>query len=146
MKKGYFGIGVWYPHKDCNVGTLFRSAYAFDADFLFTVGRKYQCQSSDTCRSIRHLPYYNFLDIFEFKKGIPISCQIVCVEITDNAKDLKNFCHPPRAVYLLGNEGGGLPNELLQNSLVVKIDTSVCLNLSTAGSIVMYDRTIKMRN
>ena len=35
--KGYFGIGVEGVSKAMNVGTLFRTAHAFDAAFVFTV-------------------------------------------------------------------------------------------------------------
>ena len=56
-KNGFCGIGIWHPHKDCNMGTLFRSAYAFGIDFIFTIGRKYNTQTSDTVQSIKNVPY-----------------------------------------------------------------------------------------
>ena len=39
--KGYFGIGVEGLSKPLNAGNLFRSAQAFGASFLFTVGASY---------------------------------------------------------------------------------------------------------
>jgi len=36
--KGYFGIGVEGVSKATNVGTLFRTAHAFGASFVFIVG------------------------------------------------------------------------------------------------------------
>ena len=39
--KGYFGIGIEGPSKAVNVGTLFRTAHAFGASFVFTVRAQY---------------------------------------------------------------------------------------------------------
>ena len=39
--KGYFGIGVEGISKAMNVGTLFRTAHAFGASFVFTVRAQY---------------------------------------------------------------------------------------------------------
>lgn len=142
-KKGFCGIGIWHPKFDCNIGTLFRSAYAFDVDFTFTIGKKYRHQGSDTAKSLKHLPCYNYSTYEQFKENIPLNSRIVCVEITDKAYDLNKFTHPEQAIYLLGSEGGNLPKDLLDNHYVVKINTSICLNVSVAGSIVLYDRAIK---
>lgn len=143
MKRGYCGIGIWHPQKETNVGTLFRSALAMGADFLFTVGRPYRRQSSDTTNAARHLPYYSYQNTEELLGSLPKGARLVCVEIDDGARPLPAFCHPEQAVYLLGSEGGGLPQELLRDNLVVQIPSQVCLNVSTAGSIVLYDRLAK---
>lgn len=138
-----FGIGIWYPNHECNVGTLFRSGYAFGANFLFTIGKKYKRQGSDTPNSTKHIPYIYFEDYNSFKKSRPTSPLIV-VEITERAYDLPKFVHPPTATYLLGSEGGNLPKEVLDKAYaVVKMNTRTCLNLATAGSIVLYDRIAK---
>ena len=49
--KGYFGIGIEGASKAVNVGTLFRTAHAFGASFVFTVRAQYnprQGSASDT--------------------------------------------------------------------------------------------------
>ena len=56
--KGYFGIGVEGISKAVNVGTLFRTAHAFGASFVFTVRAQYNrregghVDTSDTPRSV----------------------------------------------------------------------------------------------
>lgn len=140
---GYCGIGIYYPKNQCNIGGLFRSALAFNSNFVFTIGKKYKRDSSDTPNTIQHIPYFNYTDKEEFLNGIPKGCLPVVIEITDKAWDLKNFVHPQRAVYILGHEGGGLPKEWLNRFPVVKINTSICLNVCTAGSIILYDRSSK---
>lgn len=138
--KGYFGIGIWQHKHDCNVGTLFRSAYAFGADFLFTVGRPYKKQASDTPNAVKHIPYYNYVSTDDFLKHLPKDCRLVAVEITDEATPIENFVHPERAIYVLGSEAQTLPKRILDASLVVKINTKICLNVSTAGSIAIFHR------
>jgi tRNA(Leu) C34 or U34 (ribose-2'-O)-methylase TrmL len=44
----YFEIGIYHPKTRNNVGTLWRSAYQLGASGLFTIGRRYERQSSDT--------------------------------------------------------------------------------------------------
>lgn len=142
--RGYFGIGIWYPNKEINCGTLFRSAYAFGADFIYTIGRKYRKESSDTCSTTKHVPYYHYKDVDDFTSHLPKDCRLTIVEIADKAYSLPKFNHFERSCYLLGNEGGGIPQQLLEKHSVVKIPSSICLNVAVAGSIVLYDRISKI--
>ena len=143
--RGYFAIGVYNPKKEENIGTLWRSAYNFGAKFIFTIGKRYSKQASDTTRTFKHIPLFHFSDLEDFYNHIPKDCSVVCIEQCDTAINLENFKHPERVIYLLGSEDHGLPDEILCNYPVVFINTPHCLNVSVAGSIVMYDRMIKGR-
>lgn len=143
--RGYYGIGVMLPKSEVNIGTLLRSAMIFDAAFVFTIGRRYRKQSSDTTQSWRHLPlhHYDTLDAF-FDSGIPYSCVPIGVELTDKSIALEKFSHPERAIYLLGPEDGSIPKAAQERLAgIVQIPGRFCLNVAVAGSIVMYDRTVK---
>lgn len=70
--RGYYGIGVYHPKTSANIGTLWREAYLYGADFIFTIGRRYKKQSSDTTKTIRHLPLWEFKTFEEFKKAVGI--------------------------------------------------------------------------
>ena len=61
----------------------------------------------------------------------------------DYSKELKTFTHPERAIYILGQEDGDLPDSLCMLFPTIRIPTIYCLNVCVAGSIVMYDRIIK---
>lgn len=143
MKRGYFGIGIYHPKTTENIGTLWRSAHNFGADFIFTIGKRYQKQASDTTKAERHVPLYEYVTYEDFKNNLPKGCQIVFIEQTDKAKDLKDTSHPEACVYVLGAEDQGVPEELMKGHQVTFIDTPMCLNVAVAGSIVMYDRSIK---
>ena len=144
MKRGYCGIGVVNMKTEVNYGTLFRSALAFDADFLFLIGRRFSKQSSDTTRSERHIPLYEHDTVEDFLSHRPYNCELVAVEFMDNAKDLRDFTHPERAIYVLGPEDGNIPSAILEaTQRILKIPTAQCLNVSVAGSIILYDRLAK---
>jgi len=142
--RGYCGIGIYNVKSEVNTGTLWRSAYSLGADFIFTIGRRYKKQSSDTTATYRHLPLWNFTDFEDFRAHIPYDCQLVSVEIVDRAIDLRKFSHPERAIYLLGPEDGSLPEAIIRCSQsIVKFYSDRCLNVASAGSIILYDRQSK---
>jgi basic membrane lipoprotein Med (substrate-binding protein (PBP1-ABC) superfamily) len=52
MKQNYFYINVYQPKTTEDIGTLWRSAHNFGADFIFTIGARYHKQLSDTTKAI----------------------------------------------------------------------------------------------
>jgi tRNA G18 (ribose-2'-O)-methylase SpoU len=143
--RGYFGIGVYKPKTETNIGTLYRSAHSFGADFIFVIGARYKYQSSDTTKAFLHLPLYEYNTWTDFKEHLPKNCQIVCVELDEKAKDLKDFIHPERCVYVLGSEDNGIPQEYLKTNQIIQINGGkYCLNVAVAGSIILYDRVVKL--
>jgi tRNA (guanosine-2'-O-)-methyltransferase len=142
--RGYFGIGIYHTKTKANVGTLWRSAFNFGAAFIFTIGRRYEKQSSDTVRADKHIPLYHYITFEEFYENTPFNCQLIAIEQSDKSVDVKKFTHPERCIYLLGAEDHGLPDKILDKSKkIVHIDTPQCLNVATAGSIIMFDRLNK---
>lgn len=145
MARGYYGIGIWHVKTATNIGTLWRSAWDFGASFVFTVGRRYKKQASDTQKTWRHIPLWHFTSLEELRDHIPYDAQLICVELTEDSHSLVNFVHPQRAMYLLGAEDHGLPERILAGNTCIRIPTArpFCLNVATAGSLVMYDRFVK---
>ncbi len=143
--RGYWGIGIYNPKHEANLGGVWRSAQAFDADFIFTVGpRRYSEQCTDTMKSTRHVPLFHYPTIEDLKAHIPNSCPIVAVEYPLAKQSLSEFSHPERAMYLLGSEDNGLPlNVINQCHYVISVPTKVCLNLASAATVVMYDRVLR---
>jgi tRNA G18 (ribose-2'-O)-methylase SpoU len=145
LNRGYCGIGILNIKSEVNYGTLFRSAYCFGVDFIFLIGKRFKKQSSDTNKSYRHLPLFEYQCFDDFYNHLPYDSQLISVEICDKARMIGNFIHPQRAVYLLGQEDGSLPDNVIEQSkYVIQISTSYCLNVAVAGSIVLYDRFNKL--
>ena len=143
--RGYCGVGIYRTKNEINVGTLWRSAHSFGADFIFTVGRRYKQQASDTTKAWRHVPLFHFADYDDLLAHLPHDCRIVGVELSPRAAPVTGYTHPLRACYLLGAEDTGLPPPVLQrvHDLIEIPGLLHCLNVATAGSIVLYDRARK---
>lgn len=143
--RGYFGVGIYHTKNELNVGTLWRTADNFGAAFIFTIGRRYRQQASDTTKAQKHVPLYHFVDFEHFRASRPIDCPLIGIEQTDSSLDVATFTHPERAIYLLGAEDDGLPREIMERChSVVHIGSRGCLNVAVAGSIVIFDRHSKM--
>lgn len=142
--RGYFGIGVERVSKAMNVGSLFRTAHAFGASFVFSIATDYDRRKAglaDTSDAARTLPLYEFDEARAL--ALPRECSLVAVEITDDAAELPSFRHPRCAAYVFGAERGGLTPELLDLAdHTVKIPTRFSVNLAVAGALVMYDRLL----
>lgn len=143
--RGYFGIGIYHPKRECNVGALWRSAHALGASFIFTIGHRYRRDAEDTSAAARHLPLFQYITVNEFLGAQPPEdCVLIAVERSAAAEALPIFPHPERAVYILGAEDTGLPKEVVDLcSRLVTVPTKICLNVATAGALVMYDRLAK---
>lgn len=144
--RGYFGIGSERISKAMNLGAVLRTAHAFNASFVFTLGVSHRVRDvlfSDTSTAERHVPLYDWATLDDMR--LPKGCSLVGVELDDNAVDLPRFRHPLQAAYILGPEKGSLsPEAVAACDQLIKIPTKFCVNLSVAAAIVMYDRTLSL--
>jgi tRNA G18 (ribose-2'-O)-methylase SpoU len=141
--RGYFAVGVDGISKPMNLGNLLRIAHAFGASFFFTVGGRVKLKDamSDTSSASGHLPVYQYAGAEELR--LPQGCELVAVELTEEAVDLPSFRHPQRAAYVFGSERLSLsPGILARAAHVVKIPTRFSINVGMAGAIVLYDRML----
>lgn len=142
---GYFGIGCLGMKTSMNYGSLFRTAQIFGADFIFLIGQRFKEQATDTMKSFRHIPVFNYKDFKDFNDHRPYNCRLIGIELTESATPIKHFVHPKQACYLLGSEDNGLTKEAInscQNIIVLPGERS--LNVAVAGSIVLFDRINKL--
>ncbi len=138
---GYFEIGVFHPRSSDNVGTLWRSAYQLGAASIFTIGRPYRQQTSDTQHTAYEIPLRNYPTFEDFLTNRPVGALLIGVEM--GGQPLSSFVHPERAIYLLGSESTGLPESVLQQCNAVIGLESInypSYNLAVAGSLVLYHR------
>lgn len=140
--RGYCGVGILGCKTAVNIGTLWRSAHILGADFIFTVGKRYKRQASDTTKAWKSIPLWHFDDIDDLLAHSPFDCRLVGVELDERANPLAAYKHPDRAIYLLGAEDKGLPEQVINrcHDLIV-LPGDYSLNVATAGSIVLYDRS-----
>ncbi|MFO1155163.1 MAG: RNA methyltransferase [Rhodospirillales bacterium] len=144
--RGFFGVGVEGISKAMNVGSLLRTAHAFGASFMFTVAAAYSPREGgrvDTSAAEAEVPLYHFADVDALL--LPRGCQMVGVEIRDDAVALPSFRHPRAAAYVFGRERGELTPAMIERcQYIVRIPTRFALNVGIAGAIVLYDRLISL--
>ena len=139
----FFGIGIQNGKTPENLGVLWRSAQNLGASFIFTIGNRYAKQACDTHNAVKAMPYFHYNTFDDFLNNLPKGARIVGVELNNEAQNLESFKHPRRCVYLLGAEDHGLSKQAIEKShFLVKFKSELSLNVSVAGSIVMYDRNL----
>lgn len=144
--RGYYGVGIYHTKTETNVGTLWRSAYQLGAAFVFTIGKRYVPQASDTTKTWRSIPLFHYADWEAFQANRPYDTPLIGVEM--GGHPLEGFYHPPRAIYLLGAEDHGLPPEIIARcQSIVSLDSirQPSFNVAVAGSLVLYHRFVQTK-
>ena len=146
LEQGFFGIGIQNGKTPENLGVLWRSAQNMGASYIFTIGNRYAKQACDTHKAVGAMPYFHYNSFDDFYSNLPKGAMLVGVELDEKSEDLESFKHPRRCIYLLGAEDHGLSKLAKEKShFLVKFQSILSLNVSVAGSIVMYDRQAKMK-
>ncbi|SDS53121.1 tRNA (guanosine-2'-O-)-methyltransferase [Polaribacter sp. KT25b] len=144
LEQGFFGIGIQNGKTPENLGVLWRSAQNMGASFIFTIGNRYAKQACNTHKAIGAMPYFHYETFEDFFNNLPKGAMLVGVELDEKAVQLETFKHPRRCVYLLGAEDHRLSKIAIEKSHhLVKFKSELSLDVSVAGSIIMYDRQAK---
>ncbi len=146
-RRGFYGIGIEAVRSTANIGTIWRSAQVLGADFIFIIGKRYSTMKTDTLKSWRHIPLFEYDNFEQFYAILPKGAKIIGVELHSESKALTSYTHPQQAVYLMGAEDIGLSSKAIEHcDELVQIPGKLSLNVSVAASIVLYDRVLKSNN
>lgn len=155
-KHFYTGLGIFNSKFHQNAGILFRSAACLGiTDFHFTIGRRYSEPKTDTIKSWKFVPTFNYRDKRDFLDHLPVATKIVGVELPNSdyhrkkSISLQNYNWPDRCVIMLGAEDSGLNNDFLNSChdiVYIPSDTKVSMNQSSCGSIVLWSRYLSLMN
>ena len=144
----FFGVGLWEPKNQWNIGAVMRSMGCFGGSFLAVSGNRYKQQigdfrNMDTEFARKRIPC--FLGVNSILDFIPYDSEIVVLERTSNSISLHEFEHPRRATYVFGPEDGAVPTDEFGDHKFtsVHIPSNGSLNLSAACYITLYDRIMK---
>ncbi len=139
--RGYFGIGIYCGKNPHNLGTLWRSANLLGAAFIFIIGKRYKHQASDTLKTPRHVPLYEYKDFETFYENMPKDCPLIGIELNDKSIPLNEYSHRERCCYILGAEDHGLSQKVIEKCVdIIQLKGRKSMNVAVAGSIVMHSR------
>jgi tRNA G18 (ribose-2'-O)-methylase SpoU len=148
MKRGFFAIGIERNKTRINLGTLWRSAYLYEAAFVFTVGVRYDpskdCGHADSFKTHRSIPLMHFENAEQLIESLPYSCPLIGLELDDRSQCISTLKHPEQACYVLGAEDHGLTKDMSGRChQLVQLPGRFSMNVACAGTVVMHDRWTK---
>ena len=132
---------------DDNLGYLIRSAACFGAEQLYVIGHLPERSriKSSSGSLVDYVEIEQFSSPSEFLTRMQIEgTQIVSAELVEAARPFSSydFNFSRHICLVVGNEEGGVPNEILLHSDIVYIEmpgVGFCLNTSQAANVLLYE-------
>ena len=127
-----------------NLGTLLRSAIAFGFDTIFLSNGSVDCYNDKVIRGSQGAIFkINIIkgDLIAFLEKIKKTHQILGTNVRIG-KDVATVELKPNLALILGNEARGMceeANNFTDDNLFIKMHNTESLNVSVAGSILMYE-------
>lgn len=130
-----------------NLGTILRSACAFDIDAVILYGDTVDLYNPKCVRSsvgnLWKIQTFEVKTFNELKNKFETFERIATLPKSDKTVWLKDFKQNKKALIMFGTESTGLSQELkdfaTQNITIEMSDKVESLNLSTSASIIMYE-------
>ena len=129
-----------------NLGTILRTACAFNVDALILYGDTVDLFNPKCVRSsvgnLWKIPVFSIRDFEELKEKIANYEKIATLPKTDNSVWLRDYTPKERAVIMFGTESCGLSKELIdfadKNITIEMSDKVESLNLSISAGVILY--------
>lgn len=129
-----------------NLGTMIRSAVAFNIDTIVLSPRTVDLYNQKVIRSTQGMLFHiNIIvkDLEEIIKELKQNNYKIYGTKVDNGKDIKEINIKDKYALVIGNEGNGMSEKvsnLCDEYLYIKMNTRVeSLNAAVAASILMYE-------
>lgn len=131
-----------YQH-DFNIGTIVRSANAFNVSKVHIIGKR-QWNRRGAMVTDRYMNIVHHQNTLDFTKAMS-GKHIVAVDNIEGADCLSDVELPKKCVLVFGGEGPGISQSMLEASeQVIKIEqlgSTRSINVGVAAGIVMYEWT-----
>lgn len=125
---------------DSNIGTIVRSANAFNVSSVHIIGKRHWNRRGAMVTD-RYLHIFHHATINEFLAAVE-GLRIIAVDNVPGSVSIEKAVLPKNAVLVFGGEGPGLSDEMLQRAeMTVMIEqhgSTRSLNVGVAAGIVMY--------
>ncbi len=125
---------------DFNIGTIVRSANAFNVETIHIIGRrKWNRRGAMVTDKYVSIVYHD--SVADFVDSVP-DRQLIALDIVSGATPLSETPLPKRAVLIFGGEGPGLSAEMLAaiDDLIYieQFGSTRSINIGVAAGIAMY--------
>lgn len=135
-------IAVENLTRDFNMGTIIRTANAFNVAKVHIIGRK-QWNKRGAMKTDAYLQLYYHQSVEEFIKSMHKNHKtVIAVDIIAGARPLHEAPLPADAVLVFGSEGDGLSAELCAAAsevvMIEQFGSTRSINVGVAAGIVMY--------
>lgn len=125
---------------DFNIGTIVRSANAFNVEAIHIIGRKkWNQRGAMVTDKYVNIIYHN--SIADFAASVK-GRRLIAVDITAGATPLSQTVLQENTVLIFGGEGPGISNELLAEVddlvFIEQFGSTRSINLGVAAGILMY--------
>ncbi len=133
-------IAIENLQRDFNIGTIVRTANAFNIQAVHIIGKKqWNRRGAMVTDAYMNIIYHASVDDFVHATS---GKTLIAIDIVEGAQDLAQITLPANALLIFGGEGPGLSLEMLSAAkLVVKIDqlgSTRSVNVGVAAGIAMY--------
>lgn len=128
--------------RDFNMGTIVRTANAFNVAKVHVIGRRqWNKRGAMKTDAYLQLEYHDSAEAF-FAVMAERDREVIAVDIVDGAKPIHTVVLPHTAVLVFGAEGPGLSSELLngagQTVFIEQFGSTRSINVGVAAGIAMY--------
>jgi len=134
-------IAVENVGRDFNMGTIVRTANAFNISKVHIIGRKQWNKRGAMVTDIYMNIQYH-VDIDAFLHSVTDK-EVIAIDIVDGATGLSQTQLPRNAVLVFGAEGPGLSSELLEKAQrivnIEQLGSTRSINVGVAAGIAMYE-------
>lgn len=133
-------IAVENLERDFNMGTIVRTANAFNVATIHIVGRR-QWNKRGAMVTDRYMNIHYYATVDEFKAGTQ-GKEVIGIDNVEGSESLAKVSLPKNAVLVFGSEGNGLSSEMIracrQLVAIEQFGSTRSINVGVAAGIVMY--------
>lgn len=141
-KRHSLQIAIENWQHDLNIGSVVRTANAFNVSFVHIVGKRdwnrRGAMVTDKYLHVLHHPTVSDFAQWCLENGVPI----VGIDNLPVSRQLENYPLPEKCVLFFGQEGAGMSDEAVEVCSVVlaiqQYGSTRSMNASAAGAIAMY--------
>lgn len=138
-----FYVAIENLQHDLNIGSIVRTANAFNARGVHIIGRKHWNRRGAMATD-KYIEVFHHASVEEFRDWAEKNkYEIIGVDNVDGAIDVIGYKFPGKCVLVFGQEGPGLSSEMIEiskNILMIKqYGSTRSINVAAAAAIIMHE-------